>query len=323
MEPRVQHQNYVPDEAAALLTAATLRVLHGLLHYRSRLNGRCCPRISTIGTHLHLSETTIKHHVRRLRALGIMHARRGRYSNQYEFAPTDQWASLIRSNGMKCRPSDRRKSDPQIGGNPTLRSAEIRLSDPPLSLYEPSDLNLLKRTAVPPPHSSNKRARSESSHNEKPAAPVVGGAAAVSDVKQRKTEQTPAPSRSAPSTAVEKPSTRVEARPAHSARTIPMATTQTVLAGIEPKLAVLILRSFQRLMKHYPERGLPLRGLEVLAHMLSEAEDPEKLAKQLQRSCDLWRGEHWIHARTFVPQLWRWLVSGDWQFPPTPKRRRR
>ena len=281
-------KNYIPDEVLSLLTGATVRVLGGLLHYRNRTSGRCCPRMSTIGKHLGVSRNTIVRHTSRLKRAGIVRIVHGRYSSQYDFAPTEEWVRLLRSVHQKwC--SDCTKNGAVTGT---------------LSLYEPLVVNLQKRTIIQLPPPITVLAEPEP---EPAAAPSALETEAVA-------EQPPAPTIAPRAPIAASPG---RSQTPHRHRDTPTASPEAILAGIaDPDLRECVKQTFDCLMDGYPSPGLAVRGLELLTNMLCDADDPWALAKRLAESGEAWKHYWYRHTKAFQPQLWRWLSSGDWQFMP-------
>src|SRR5262249_33565877 len=69
---------------------------------------------------------------------------------------------------------------------------------------------------------------------------------------------------------------------------------------------------------HHPMPGNTQKAVGLFAEMLRHTEDRLGLLAKLRASHERWRA-FWQSqpAGAFRPQLWRWLVSGDWEAPPS------
>jgi hypothetical protein len=245
--------------------------------------------MSTIGKHLGVSRNTIVRHTSRLKRAGIVRIVHGRYSSQYDFAPTEEWVRLLRSEQRK-RCSERTKN-----GAVTA----------PLSLYEPSVVNLQKRTIIQLPSPITVLAEPE---------PAAAPSALETEAVAEQPPKIPSCARVAPSPG--------RSQMPHRHRDTPMASPEAILAGIaDPDLRECVKQTFECLMDQYPSPGLAIRGLELLTNMLRDADNPWALARRLAESGEAWKRYWYRHAKAFQPQLWRWLSSGDWQFMPPEGRR--
>jgi pyruvate/2-oxoglutarate dehydrogenase complex dihydrolipoamide acyltransferase (E2) component len=74
------------------------------------------------------------------------------------------------------------------------------------------------------------------------------------------------------------------------------------------------------LMPDHPEPGNPGRAVAEARTVLA-ASDVEATAKTIRRNHGSWR-EHWasLPRDRFIPQLWRWLHSGEWEYPPAGRK---
>ncbi|HEY6371121.1 MAG TPA: helix-turn-helix domain-containing protein [Candidatus Sulfotelmatobacter sp.] len=68
------------------LSSGAKQALLGLLSFRNRQTGRCCPKIATLRMRLGgISDATVRRWLRELRLAGIVRASRHRCSNSYDF----------------------------------------------------------------------------------------------------------------------------------------------------------------------------------------------------------------------------------------------
>lgn len=78
---------------------------------------------------------------------------------------------------------------------------------------------------------------------------------------------------------------------------------------------------FQTLISRHPKKSAPNYAETEYAKILSESQDPESIAAQIDAAHRRWC-EYWAAAEIkpqFLPKLMDWLKGGDWtQDPPTP-----
>jgi hypothetical protein len=72
------------------------------------------------------------------------------------------------------------------------------------------------------------------------------------------------------------------------------------------------------LIAQHPEPGNPSRAVDEAAKLLSASPDS---AATIRRNHAAWR-EHWatLDRQRFIPQLWRWLSTGEWKYAPAARR---
>jgi hypothetical protein len=75
------------------------------------------------------------------------------------------------------------------------------------------------------------------------------------------------------------------------------------------------------LIPNHPEPGNPGRAVAEARTVLAASPDPEATAKTIRANHGSWR-EHWatLPRDRFIPQLWRWLNSGEWKYAPVERK---
>ena len=68
------------------------------------------------------------------------------------------------------------------------------------------------------------------------------------------------------------------------------------------------------LLAAHPQPGQPEKARSVLRDVLAQGADVATIRANHAAWCAWWE----LGQARFIPQLWRWLASGDWQFPPGP-----
>jgi hypothetical protein len=75
------------------------------------------------------------------------------------------------------------------------------------------------------------------------------------------------------------------------------------------------------LIPNHPEPGNPGRAATEARTVLAASADPAATAKTIRANHGSWR-EHWatLPRDRFIPQLWRWLNSGEWKYAPVERK---
>jgi hypothetical protein len=77
----------------------------------------------------------------------------------------------------------------------------------------------------------------------------------------------------------------------------------------------------EELVPQHPEPGNPGKAIDEIAKVLDASQDLEQTARTIRERHAAWR-EHWatLPRDRFIPQLWRWLRDGEWNYQPADRK---
>jgi DNA-binding Lrp family transcriptional regulator len=77
----------------------------------------------------------------------------------------------------------------------------------------------------------------------------------------------------------------------------------------------------ERLIAVHPSPGFPYRAFPLIEKILRESPNPEATGEKLWNNHASWM-TYWsdIPLGRMIPQLWRWLESGEWEFPAVQRK---
>ncbi len=276
------------------LSGAARLVLQALNWHRNRKTGQCNPRQSTLAKELGFCRETICRAVVELRRKGRISSHKGQRGCRYELVSRQRPLS---GNVTAETHSDVSECHSTLSENVTAETAP--------SLYEPLEVNISEPPAA---HScSGIGAAAPPPAAPPPAAPPPAAL------------RTPTPAPPPPSCQLNLPLQR-ECTPHPSPeRKPPQSSINPHTATHDPKAVAL----HAELAAAHPQPGQYYRGLAAVETALESSADRSGMEDRLRASHACWR-RFWASSDGFIPQLWRWVESGDWMTAPmTAEDRRR
>lgn len=257
-------------------------VLVKLDFHRNKQTGQCNPFQRTLAAELYLSQRCVEYAIRWLRDAGILKLRRnGRSSAWYELVPEPEWIGLVLAHkncGLKGEPLTRTKVRIEDGSTRTkVRSRPANSADRNPQIVRIEPSVSINEKKIGKEH------RTESAYsNERERSVRTAGA------------RTPEPPRIEPPEPEPKP-------PEEEFWSSP----ERVAEDATGKLLAL-----------HPRAGQPKKARAIIRRLcLAHADDLYGLIERIGISHRAWRPV-WS-AGGYVPMLWEWFDSGDWEQVPT------
>jgi len=264
-----------------------------LLTYKNRTTGQCNPRRKRLAKDLGVSEPTISRWLRALRSVGWVNCRHTLHGQKYTLldpvAPKFGERKNDPSAGIKNDPSGRIKNDPD---------------EAQPSLYEPEVLvNQINTTA----------AADETRSCMAAAKASAAAAAAAGDAFASTNANTSPP----------KPMRDVGEPCGRSMRDVGENPDKADMSACRPlpEIARAADRLVEELIPEHPEPGNPTRAIAEARTVLAASADLQATIETIRSNHASWR-EHWatLPGDRFIPQLWRWFLSGEWKYPPAGRK---
>jgi DNA-binding transcriptional ArsR family regulator len=258
------------------------RALVGLLSFRHKETGRCCPRVATLSQRLGgVPYGTVRRWLRDLRRSGVVETSRHRGSNSYRI-------DLVKSCGK-----------------------------PPGSehIHRP-------RVAIPERPKVDAQDRPKMDGLDSPKMDGLAGSILTEQTEKNRQRGTRAAADVKVAAVVGQSHKRKVAAAAAKIPSVESAETQKSNTPEPAKVTAAASKIVAELMPRHPEPGNGPRAVAEVAKLLSgEPKSLSRTMATLRRHHELWRGR-WASypPGRFIPQLWRWIADGDWQHPPAERK---
>ena len=259
------------------LSSGAFRALTGLLSFRNKASGRCCPRISTLSERLGVPYGTVRRWLRELRAAGVVDTARHQTYNSYQI-------QLLKTCGEQTpseqpqRPKMDSQERPKMDGQERPKmdglDSHFLIEQTVLNRQGGTRAAVKGRGVVEKPKKAAAAALPLFDEPEEPAAPPVAEPAGEHDSGQ------------------------LSVQPPNSIPALARA-----MAG--------------ELLKVHPQPGLPHRAAPEIERVLRAAPSVEAAGETIWNNhaawMEYWRT---LEAGRFIPHLWRWFRDGEWENPP-------
>ncbi|HEY1897015.1 MAG TPA: hypothetical protein VGG62_12110 [Terracidiphilus sp.] len=270
---------------AGKLSPGAMKALMGLLSYRSRKTGQCNPKLEKLSERLGgVPDTTLRRWLRELRLAGVIdRTQEHGSSNSYTFSTVIHREDFHSVENSPARPSTNGRAEsarPSTNGRAGRPHLDDRGGSYPFTepdVYEPY-------TAAAAAANGSDDARQAA------AGACVGvqkpseGAASPQDKKPAQAEQLGLPL---------EPVAQPLAHPASP-----------------PDPAEVLVRE---LAATHPQPGLPRKAVVELRQVLAAGWTVEAIRERHAEWCVYWAT---VPAGKFIPMLWRWLESGEFESKP-------
>jgi hypothetical protein len=265
--------------AATVLSATTKLVLAVLEDHRNRATGQCNPRVTTIAEELGIGEATVKRSLGMLKHAGLISVKRGR-SNSYEVAARQEWPGKLATVKPRCR-------------RPAQMSFDLEDSCP-----IPADHSeQVQNTDQSDPLDGIKVIRSMGSNCDFQEPPIL------TELPQLNYPNEPLP-----------PPDVIPLR--QSAAGAPAVVSQkaenNTNTGTAPGADVAEGLARELTLTH-PQPGLPRRAVAEVRKAMAAGWTADALRERHAEWCRYWAT---LAEGKFIPMLWRWLDSGDFEVVP-------